>query len=141
MVKAALSLRFVNFVNVRIGKPKERECAAIRQTIERVAIADYPFRKIWKLTDLGPRRYQRHSDNVLVELARAFVIFHHAGIVMQPLRKLLFQICAHLFSLQYCRTPITRTVSRDRRDPYQAPAPTGHDDPSQGRSRRPRHEC
>src|SRR6266478_8968596 len=133
MVKSALSLRFVNFVNIRVGKPKERECASVRQTVKGVAIADYSFWKIGKLPYFGPGRYQRHSDNVLVELARPFVILYHAGVVMQPLRhlilvnidrRLVFQICAHPLTLQLLSD--SDYANRVIGSPASMPSPSTH---------------
>src|SRR5580704_6417649 len=77
---------------------KERERTPVRQTIKRVAITDWSFREIRKLSNLSPSREQRHPDDVFVEVTRSFVVLHHACVMVQPLRQsrfLCFWIFAH----------------------------------------------
>jgi hypothetical protein len=101
VVEPGLRLRLEFLINVWLSKPEECERTAVRQAIERVAVADWSFRKIGKLSNLGLGSKQRHSDDVLVEVSRAFVVFHYARVMVQPLRQFRqLCFCAHFLSLQ-----------------------------------------
>src|SRR5260370_39518021 len=114
MVKSRLRLGLERLVHVGLSKPQERERTAVRQTIKCVAITDWSFREIRKLSNLSPSREQRHPDDVFVEVTRSLMVLHHACVMVQPLRQfrqLCFWICAHFEASNIVSNQIRRTAS------------------------------
>jgi len=78
---------FAPLVHLVIGELEERQCAAVGQPEERVAVRDLAL-NLGVEDPLAPGRHQRQPENVLEELPVGLVIANDEGVMMESLRQL-----------------------------------------------------
>src|SRR5579864_2553647 len=96
-------------ITLAIGKLEERECAAIGQTEERMAIINFTLEIPMKGL-LAPGRDQWKAQNIREELTIDFLILHHESVVMEPERQL-----GELLRLRACIGLIEHGLLRSRK--------------------------